>query len=173
MTTNGKTICPHCQHPNRQGEMLCAQCHRPLSRQLEQHTRTINVDMMEMEVIAPTGTPHIAPKEPVILHIEGVIVPLRLQAREQTVLGRLNPRNPRRPDIDLTPFGGFEKGISTIHAVLMRQDNQAIISDMGSTNGTFVNGQRLEPHSRHVLHSGDEVRLGNMMIKIHFGAAKV
>jgi hypothetical protein len=173
MNAEGKLVCAHCQHANRQCEMICAKCQRPLSRQLEQHTRTIKVDALEMEPVAPSGTRLIAEKDPIILHIEGVLVPLRLQARDQTVLGRLNPRNPRRPDLDLTPFGGFEKGISTTHAVLMRQDNQAIISDLGSTNGTFVNGTRLEPHTRQVLHSGDELRLGNMIIKVHFGAAIV
>ena len=170
MQNEGKIACTHCQHLNRPGELLCANCQRPLSRKLELRTRTINVSALETDVVAPTGTTHIAPDDPVILHIEGVRVPLKIPAREETVLGRLNPHNPRRPDLDLSPFGGFEKGISTIHAILRRHEDQALISDMGSTNGTYVNGHRIEPHSRHVLHSGDELRLGNMMIKIHFGA---
>ncbi len=173
MNTQRNIICPHCQRSNRPGELLCANCHRPLSSRLEQYTRTLEVDPTEMTPVAATGTTHIDPQDPIIFHIEGMLLPLKLQPSEQTVIGRLNPRNPRRPDLDMTPFGGFEKGVSNTHAVLIRQEHEAMISDLGSTNGTFVNGKRLEPHTRHVLHSGDELRLGKMMIRVHFGAATV
>lgn len=48
--------------------------------------------------------------------------------------------------------------VSRNHARLSRQGASFILEDLSSTNGTFVNGQRLtQPH---LLHSGDTVRLG-------------
>ncbi|GAB4521738.1 MAG: hypothetical protein Fur0018_02550 [Anaerolineales bacterium] len=48
--------------------------------------------------------------------------------------------------------------ISRRHARLYLQGTQYIIEDLGSTNGTFINGQRLS--GPHVLRSGDVVLLG-------------
>jgi len=44
------------------------------------------------------------------------------------------------------------------HACVYREHGQYVISDCGSRNGTFLNGQRIsEPH---VLRDGDELRIG-------------
>lgn len=47
--------------------------------------------------------------------------------------------------------------VSFRHAVISRQDKQVIIRDLGSTNGTFVNGKRV---SQAVLSSGDVIQIG-------------
>ena len=47
--------------------------------------------------------------------------------------------------------------VSRKHAILNRQESGFSISDIGSLNGTYVNGDRVE---KVVLHSGDEVRIG-------------
>lgn len=48
--------------------------------------------------------------------------------------------------------------ISRRHARLYLQGTQYIIEDLGSTNGTFINGQRLS--GPHVLRTGDVILLG-------------
>ena len=40
------------------------------------------------------------------------------------------------------------------------RDGTCVVADLGSTNGTFVNGTRLEPQARTVLRSADVVTLG-------------
>lgn len=47
--------------------------------------------------------------------------------------------------------------VSRKHALLTRQEQGFAIADVGSLNGTYVNGDRVEKIS---LHSGDEVRIG-------------
>ncbi len=49
--------------------------------------------------------------------------------------------------------------VSRHHAQIVRKDGQTTISDWGSTNGTFVNGQRVIGQAR--LQDGDEVELGD------------
>src|SRR5690606_30271476 len=47
--------------------------------------------------------------------------------------------------------------VSRNHAVLERINNQHVLRDVGSTNGTFVNGQRI---TQHTLVLGDVIQIG-------------
>ncbi len=51
-----------------------------------------------------------------------------------------------------------ERTVSKQHAQLTVQGQQLILDDLGSSNGTFVNGQRIRQPT--VLHSGDLVQVG-------------
>jgi signal transduction histidine kinase len=48
--------------------------------------------------------------------------------------------------------------VSRRHAVIRRSGQTYTVSDLGSSNGTFVNGQRIQTHE---LASGDELQLGS------------
>lgn len=50
-----------------------------------------------------------------------------------------------------------DEGISRAHAMIERVDNEYVLSDAGSTNGTFANGQRVD---RQVLKEGDKIQIG-------------
>lgn len=65
----------------------------------------------------------------------------------QTVIGRGDQANMRLPDV----------GISRRHARLDFDGAQVILTDLGSTNGTMVNGQRV---SAVALNPGDMIQLG-------------
>jgi pSer/pThr/pTyr-binding forkhead associated (FHA) protein len=47
--------------------------------------------------------------------------------------------------------------VSRQHAKLSLQPTGWFIADLGSTNGTFLNGLRIEPQTLHAVHSGDKV----------------
>jgi hypothetical protein len=64
-----------------------------------------------------------------------------------TVIGRGDQANLRLPDV----------GISRRHARLDFDGNQVVLTDLGSTNGTMVNGQRV---SAVALNPGDMIQLG-------------
>ena len=55
----------------------------------------------------------------------------------------------------------FDDAASRQHAVVVREGDDYVVQDLGSTNGTFVNGRRVE---RHVLRSGDEVAIRDMRL---------
>jgi hypothetical protein len=61
----------------------------------------------------------------------------------------------RSPDNDI-PLEDPE--ISKGHALIREQGGQFVIQDLGSTNGTFVNGNRL--YAVQMLYDGDNVRVG-------------
>ena len=81
-------------------------------------------------------------------------------------IGRKHPDNQENPDIDLLHYGAVECGISRIHAVVVGIEGQYYIKDMGSTNGTFVNHQRIPPFQMYPLRSDDHLRLGHMVVGV-------
>jgi hypothetical protein len=56
-------------------------------------------------------------------------------------------------------------GVSRVHAVLERFGETWTVRDLGSRNGTFVNGGRII--GEHALRSGDEVLLGRLRLVFH------
>jgi len=65
-----------------------------------------------------------------------------------TVIGRGEEADIRLPDV----------GMSRRHARLAFDGHSAVLTDLGSTNGTLVNGARIEEQ---LLRPGDEVRFGS------------
>ena len=56
-----------------------------------------------------------------------------------------------------------DPSVSRVHARIYKGEEGCIeIRDLDSTNGTFINGTRLEPNEKRRVHRGDEVRFGNM-----------
>lgn len=53
--------------------------------------------------------------------------------------------------------------VSNTHAILMARDGGYSIVDLGSRNGTFVNGEQLGTHA-HTLRHGDSIQLGGTVL---------
>jgi len=71
--------------------------------------------------------------------------------KDRTVMGRGD-----KVDIRLV-----DEGISRVHAAVVREDERVFLEDMGSTNGTFCNGVRVQ---RQDLADGDKILLGSTTI---------
>ena len=52
------------------------------------------------------------------------------------------------------------------HAKILLRDQDFLIADLGSTNGTYVNGRRLHPGQETVLEKGMDLRLGDIELVI-------
>ena len=59
--------------------------------------------------------------------------------------------------------------ISKIHCLIVKTDGLLFIRDLGSSNGTRVNGQRV---SRGALLPGDQLAFANLKFKIYLGPDK-
>ncbi len=83
----------------------------------------------------------------------------------ETTIGRKDPVTGIYPDIDLTPVDG-QRSISRRHAKIYKRGNKFFLAEeIGTMNGTYRNGQRLETGVPIEIGPGDEVRLG-MVITI-------
>jgi pSer/pThr/pTyr-binding forkhead associated (FHA) protein len=76
---------------------------------------------------------------------------------------------------DLTLFGRDEdcdvrldhKSVSKLHCVIVKTDGLLLLRDLGSTNGTRVNGQRVR---RAALLPNDTLAVANLKFVVKFGA---
>jgi hypothetical protein len=88
-----------------------------------------------------------------------------------TNVGRSDVAQNWHPELDLIPFGGAapDLGVSRHQARIQRTGDVFSITDVGSTNGTFVNGKALEYNQPVDLHDGDSVAFGafNAKVTIH------
>ena len=86
----------------------------------------------------------------------------------ELVIGRFDPTTRVSPDVDLQNFEATEKGVSRRHASIVRRDGALHVVDLGTPNGTYLNGQRLIPNQARVLRDGDDVRLGHLVLQVKF-----
>ena len=81
--------------------------------------------------------------------------------RTVSLVGRIDPVTSATPDVDLTDLDD-RRTVSRRHARLNCTANKFLLRDLGSTNGTWVNGERLAPEVDRELQDGDLVRLGRV-----------
>jgi hypothetical protein len=95
--------------------------------------------------------------------------PLLIKPQPEMILGRRDPATGAQPDIDLTPYAGYRMGVSRRHAAIRRSAEQFLeLWDLGSSNGTFLNGTKLISYRPNRLRDGDEIKLGKMAMRIFF-----
>ena len=56
------------------------------------------------------------------------------------------------------------KSVSKLHCVLVKMEGLLLLRDLGSTNGTLVNGKRLLDEM--VLRDGDTLQLGSLVLQV-------
>jgi pSer/pThr/pTyr-binding forkhead associated (FHA) protein len=93
---------------------------------------------------------------------------MELPLIKEVTIGRLDPASNSFPEVDLASHGGLRKGISRWHAKIIRRGKEVLIEDLASTNGTFLNRERLTPCFPQVLKSGDELQLGRLTLRVSF-----
>jgi pSer/pThr/pTyr-binding forkhead associated (FHA) protein len=87
----------------------------------------------------------------------------------ELLIGREDEISGISPDVDMTPHGGEEGGISRRHARLIHEGSAWFILDLDSTNGTYLNGVELQPKTRSELNDGDRVGMGDVDVIFRTG----
>jgi hypothetical protein len=75
----------------------------------------------------------------------------------------------RQADSDLRLDPEVDRAASGRHAVLLRHENRWYVRDLGSTNGTFVNGERVTGDVE--LRKGDRIAFGSEGPMVEFGGS--
>lgn len=104
-------------------------------------------------------------------HIEDDEILLNLETGETALIGRSDENH--KPEIDLMPFNAIAKGVSRRHATVTASDGFLLVSDLGSTNGSFLNGHRLSADTPYRLHHGDTLQVGMIYMKVEFALVPV
>jgi hypothetical protein len=153
-------------HENPEGALFCDECGEALTTPAAGAPVAVGAapsapaPMMGAGMGAPAAT-MVAPK----LVVEADNTAFELGGKSEWTIGREDPVSNIFPDIDLTPHGGEEGGVSRLHAKLSTQGGQYFIEDQNSTNFTFVNRQKLPPKTPTPIKDGDEVKLGRVLMR--------
>ena len=161
--------CPNCQHNNLDGTVFCTECGMQLSGEHSIVTQNIAADSLPLSPVDKRQTTEAYAKSLdtwASLHLldSGQILPLG--DRTEFTLGRVSEAQPIMPDIDLTPYQAYANGVSRLHTVLKREGKRVFVMDLGSSNGTYLNGKRLKPNVDQILNHGDMLALGKLKIQV-------
>ena len=156
-------VCNTCRSMNEPDAAACHKCGRPL----QITSQKVQQDNPEDASHPLTENESGAYQEHILLEIEDK--ELNVPLADVLIVGREIPTSGgRQPDLDLNPYGAAEKGISRRHIKIRRKNILLYVTDLGSTNGTFLNGIRLIPHVEHVLRNGDRLQLGKLKLRMKF-----
>ena len=136
--------CSNCRTVNPAGALFCENCGSPL-------------------VSAPAAIRAANLRGKLVVQPGGVSLALPAQKAE-IIIGREDPVSNNFPEIDLTLLGGVEGGVSRRHARLFLQNGELHVEDLNSVNHTFLNRQKVPPGQSARLNSGDELRLGRLVL---------
>ena len=96
--------------------------------------------------------------------VPGMREPYQVSFRYEMVIGRGGPSSP--VDLDLSPFGAIEKGVSRRHVKINAQDNHLYVTDLGAANGTTLNEQRLDVNRLYHINNDDVLILGALRMTV-------
>lgn len=85
-------------------------------------------------------------------------------SKETNLIGRNDPARGITPEIDLGKYDNSGK-VSRRHATIHIQDKNFFIEDLGSANGSMLNGTMLPAQERKPLKPGDQVYIGETVLE--------
>ena len=162
-------VCSNCKHENMVGTMFCSECGAQLVGKDTLITQVINNDNFnppKQRVSDDTYQPFDAADAWGSLHLIDTGQVLPLSVRSEFTLGRVSEGQPIMPDIDLSPYQAYAAGVSRLHGVIKRDGRRMVFMDLGSANGTYLNGKKLTPNVEQSVKHGDIIALGKMKIQL-------
>ncbi len=161
-------ICPTCKHENAEDAAYCVNCGALLvTGRSDTTTRPIGeteILKLAAEAAPPPGAAAPPAAATLALFVVGQERPILLNQSQTVLLGRGEESEAGLID----PRLAARAGVSRNHALIAYTDGVYTIKDLGSTNGTWVNNKRLLAQMPYVLQSGDQIRLGALVIYVYF-----
>src|SRR5690606_39052546 len=150
--------CTNCGEANREGMLFCDVCGYSLTPAAQGQatipTRRIDEDNDDSIAKATWGAARFKQGSSIVIHVRDSDEPVTVEPSKRVIFGRSDSSTTIAPDVDFAPYGAVEKGVSRQHAALEVNEDTLMLLDVGSSNGTYLNGQRLLPNQPRVLRDG-------------------
>jgi hypothetical protein len=157
-------ICSQCKTTNPRGTLFCNICFTPLNGD-EKKDEILAVKPLQIS----NAQVQIEPPRLIILENSfptGQTINLPCPPCDSALLiGRTDLKNSIVVDIDVTIYGGLEKGVSRKHAKILYENNSFFIEDWESSLGTFINKEKLSKGVQKVIKNNDEIRFANFITR--------
>ncbi|MGB7338428.1 MAG: FHA domain-containing protein [Phototrophicaceae bacterium] len=98
------------------------------------------------------------------LHVPQMVEPLILIDIDHLIIGRASGAN----HLDLSRHYAKMLGVSREHAIIKFDGKSYTITDLGSTNGTYLNNKKLTAHQPYRLEQADQIRFGHFVAIINY-----
>lgn len=157
--------CPKCSKEIADGARICPECGNTLVDDAHQ-TMVTGMDPKKSGIIAGFGSASFQGRTSIVLYVKGGKQPVVFRPEQDFVIGRRTATS--TVDLDLGQYEQDTKTVSRQHAVIRLEDDQMMLYDLGSRNGTFVNEKLVSPDVPNVLHDGDVIRVGQVVLHIYF-----
>jgi FHA domain len=164
--------CAKCGKPNKPQEAICYSCGAFLSNSKQATRALLETDELffDHEYFGPDSVLSLQARGATDIDLNESYQIRPQDSEGDLVIGRLGDGSTLVPDIDLSEHQADERGVSRLHLTLHYdgRSNTLLVMDMGSANGSFINGQRLHPNEVRILRNGDELRLGKLVTSVTF-----
>jgi hypothetical protein len=144
-------FCPACKFGNDANALTCIHCGSSLD--------LIFTKSMAQE----KNSQYAVPANGLAFYFAGSTTQLAIATDEEFVLGRKDEAD-TEPMVDLTYPDGFAMGVSRRHAKVRSTPDGYVITDLNSSNGTWLDGKILPPSQPIELPSGGTVQLGRLKL---------
>ncbi|MGZ3611273.1 MAG: FHA domain-containing protein [Ktedonobacteraceae bacterium] len=158
----GSEVCPSCGSLNPAGESFCSNCGAMLGTAADANAAPVLAAQPVAAAPVMTSAPAALSAR---LIVEADNQEFDLSGKDNVMLGREDAVSNIFPDVDLTPHGGEEGGVSRMHARIFVENGLYMIEDENSTNFTFLNRQKLTAKTPMALHDNDEIKLGRVLLR--------
>lgn len=161
-------MCVNCQTLYDESALYCINCGVILPHALEggiDATRSVT-DLQAQGKNLQWGTSYFHHRARLFFNFQetDVVLPVQLEMG-RAVIGRSGKDT---VDVDLTPFGAVDLGVSRRHIVIERVREVLQITDLESNNGTHLNRERLIPHTPYTLRNRAVLELGKMVLRVQY-----
>ncbi|WP_281175548.1 FHA domain-containing protein [Nitriliruptor alkaliphilus] len=147
-------FCSHCGQPMAEDARFCAACGAPVSDAAASANDT--TASIELGALDPSHEPQ---DLPLLEAGTGMLVVVRgPNAGSRFLLDRDITTVGRHPDADIFLD---DVTVSRRHAELHRTDEGVLVRDLGSLNGSYVNGERVEER---LLVTSEELQIGRFKL---------
>ena len=150
-------LCNNCQSQEYEGTLFCSNCGASLFLRIESEDHA-------SEIPIPESPPVVTITLQIVDQGISILVPYSAEIS----LGRSVADQPFLPDVDFAKYDGYKSGVSRLHAILKIVDKELKICDLGSSNGTKMNGQKLTPSVDYPVINDDVITLGRLKLRINF-----
>lgn len=169
--------CPKCGTGNEASSQFCSQCGlwigdiNPSQSTLIGTTTTVNIRALMQDALDDLDKNRAAIEledDEIAVLISSSADAIKIPYRNPVILGRhAYSTSSDVVFIDLNNYQGYALGVSRKHAQIEKLEDQYVLMDLGSSNGTFLNGNRLNPYKPYILNHGDKIMIGQLAVRFY------
>ena len=163
--------CRVCNNQEYHGVFFCGECGSQLVLADDKNVNTFiypsQARGLELD-ISNTIPKKLLENETFILYYLEQKEVINIPDQNEFTIGRIVDGQVITPDVDLNPYKAFDKGVSRLHATIRisSEKNKIHVIDLGSANGSSVNGYDIPANSEVPLNHGDVLTLGKFSMKV-------